>query len=169
MRHYTIFGFGSLINTESLRSSAPNAQPKPAYITGFRRSFNLWDPSGFTTTNLDVAGTPFCALDISKVSDVSARVNGVVFSVDETAFKELQAREYEYKLIKTICYDYVSQEPLGTCMVYSANKNNGTYDFESKAQRRYLDVCLDGAKEYGKTFYNEFLDTTFIGDTPLSA
>lgn len=161
------FGYGSLINSKSLQASVPSAKPRPAYIKGFRRCFNLWNPAGFTTTNLDVTGIPFCALDVSKLEDGGTRVNGVAFELDNASFEAMQVREAEYKLIITTCYDYNSDESLGECFVYSAGKNNGVFDQENEAQQRYLQICLDGAKEYGDTFYQEFVRNTFINGKPI--
>lgn len=164
-----IFGFGSLINTESLKASAPSVTSiRSAYIKGFQRSFSLWDPQGFVTTNLDMARIPFCALDIQQ-SDAQCMINGVVFSVDELEFERIRQREIEYKMLEVEAYDFQSNAQLGTCIVFSANKNNATYDKESDAQERYLRICLDGAQEYGDRFYQQFLETTFIDDEPLAA
>lgn len=163
-----LFGFGSLISPESLKSTAPNAQAiKPAYIKGFLREFNLWDPLGYTDTNLDLAGIPFTALDVSKTEDSAARVNGVVFTVNQDDFKQLLIREQEYQLVETMAYDYETGTPLGTCAVFSAGKNNGTYSFDSAPQKRYLDNYLKAARSYGQKYYDEILDTTYINGRKL--
>jgi hypothetical protein len=31
----------------------------------------------------------------------------------------------------------------------------------------YLSICLEGAKQWGQDFYNDFLDSTFIEDDIL--
>lgn len=156
-----------VVYTKSLRATAPNAKPKPAYILGFQRSFSLWDAVGFTKTNLDVAGAPMCALDIKAAKDSDAKVNGVVFDVGATDLRALKEREIEYQLIKTTAFDFGSGKPLGECLVFSASKNNGSFVVDSPAQARYLQICLDGAKEYGDTFYREFLETTYVGSSTL--
>ena len=147
----------------------PNANNnKPAYIKGFVRNFSLWDPEGFTETNLDLAGIPHCALDVQKSTNKDSQVNGIVFIVDNTYFDNLLKRESGYKLIETIAYDFVAKQSIGKCFVFSADKNNGKFDFNSRAQRRYLEVCLNGAKEHGPRFYEEFIEQTYIGDVSLS-
>lgn len=164
-----IFGFGSLMYAPSLLATAPSATNiRPAYIKGFIRSFNLWDAVGNTVTNLDLAGEPMCALDVAKTTDNETRVNGVVFTVDKSDLARLIKREAGYKLIEVSAYDYQTEQLItDECLVFSANKNDGKYVFDGKAQQRYLEDYLKGAREYGEKFYHEVLDTTFIDDTPL--
>ena len=169
MKTKLVFGFGSLINTASLLVTSPHASDiRPAYVKGFRRDFSVWAKGGWSTTNLDLAGIPFCALDIQEDSDAKARVNGTVFTVNENDFLKLKDRECEYKLTETVVYDFKNDEPIGKCLVFSACKNNGSYDVKSPAQIRYLEICLEGTKQYGEDFYQMFLDTTFVGDKRLS-
>lgn len=168
MSKTTIFGFGSLLSTESLRATAPNASDiTPCYIKGFIRDFSLWDPGEFKTTNPDMTVRPYCALDVKPSDNPEARVNGISFTVSDADLKALQEREREYQLIKTTSYNLEDQQALGTCLVFSANKNSGSYDFGSAEQLRYLQVCLDGARERGEGFYIEFLRTTYIGEKNL--
>jgi hypothetical protein len=65
-------------------------------------------------------------------------------------------------LVKTGSYGFENVELLGECFLFSSNENSGVYNFESAAQERYLEICLRAASEYGKSFYQEFLNTTFI-------
>jgi cation transport regulator ChaC len=164
-----IFGFGSLISEESLRATAPNATDiRPAYIKGFMRDFSLWDPLGYTITNLDLAGIPFPSLDVQKTSDPEARVNGVVFTVsNDQDYKQLLIREDEYKLVQTTAYDFYTDKAIGTCKVFSSGKNNTSFDFNSVPAKRYLEVYLQASKQFGDKFYQELLDTTFIDGRPL--
>jgi cation transport regulator ChaC len=164
-----IFGYGSLIIPESLKATVPYAKNvHPVYVRGFKRDFSLWDPTGWTATNLDLTGIPFCALDVHKIEDEEARVNGITFEIDESQAPALLRREELYALIETTTYDFHTDKPLGSCFVFSANKHNGEYDFNSTAQERYLQECIESAKEYGDEFYREFLRSTYIGTQPLS-
>lgn len=162
-----VFGFGSLINASSLHMTAPHASDiRPAYVKGFRRDFSVWAKSG--SIQLVPANTPFCALDIQECGDDELRVNGVCFTVDEDGFKRLIERECEYKPLQTIVYDFETDEKLGTCVLFSACKNNGNYESGSQAQAHYLQICIEGAKQCGDEFYRTFLDTTYVGDRCLS-
>lgn len=169
MKRTLIFGYGSLIIPESLRATVPYAtNVHPVYVRGFKRDFSLWDPTGWTATNLDLAGIPFCALDVHKIEDKGARVNGITFEVGESQMPALLRREELYALIETTAYDFYTDKPLGNCFVFSANKHNGKYDFSSPAQQRYVQECSESAKAYGNAFHKEFLENTYIGDRPLS-
>lgn len=163
-----IFGYGSLLQLESLNATVTSAKNlRPVYIRGFRREFTLWDSIGWTETNLDLAGIPFCGVDVRPANDKNSLVNGVVFEVSEADLPALLEREKEYELIEVTAYDFTTHKPVGTCMVFSANKQTGEYDFNSAAQKRYLDVCLEGAEQYSKGFYDMFCDTTYIGDKKI--
>jgi cation transport regulator ChaC len=168
MTRKIIFGFGSLIEEESLRATAPKATNiRPAYIKGFRRDFSLWDPLGYTETNLDLADIPFCSLDIQRTPDPKARVNGIVFTVSGQDFELLLIREKEYNLVETTAYDFRTDKAIGACEVFSSGKNNASFDFDSAPQLRYLANYLRAAKQFGNEFYQEILGTTFIGRKPL--
>jgi len=158
-----IFGLGSLLDPESLTATVPDAYDVlPAYITGFRRDFSFWDSVGWTESNLDLAGEAFCAVDAKVSSDPQSKINGIIFQMSETNYEKLLQREAGYELVKTTVYSFENDKLLGECFLFSSNKNNGVYNFESAAQERYLEVCLRGASKYGKDFYQEFLNTTLI-------
>lgn len=170
MTHKLVFGFGSLINQGSLRLTAPGAfDVQPSYIQGFKRNFSVWDPIGWTKTNQHLQGIPFAALDIQATSQKQALVNGVVFKVSESDFAHLVEREREYTTLTTIAFNFADATKLGECTVFSAGKNNGSYVFDCEAQTEYLDLCLEGAEQFGEEFYQTFLDTTFIGNQQLGA
>ena len=163
-----IFGYGSLLQEESLKATVPSAKNiRPVYIKGFRRVFTLWDPVGWTETNLDLKDIPFCGVDAVPTSDKNATVNGVVFEVSADELPALLEREKEYDLIEVAAYDFSTDEPVGTCLVFSSGKETGAYDFDSEAQKRYLDVCTEGAASFGEDFLQQFLVTTYINDVSL--
>ena len=169
MQRIVLFGFGSLIGEASLRATAPNATDiRPAYIKGFVRDFSLWDSIGFTETNLDLTGIPFCALDIQNGFDPDARVNGVSFSVDEEDFEKILVRERDYEVIETEVYDYKTNKLMGVTKVFSSGRNDGSFDFDSQAGMRYLDNYLDAGRERGDKYYQELLETTFIDGKSLN-
>jgi cation transport regulator ChaC len=168
MKDKIVFGYGSLIDLESLRATAPNAYNiQPTYIKGYKREFCLWDSAGWTESNLDLAGEPMCAVDIHASSRANSLVNGVAFNVSGEDLKSLIKREQNYELITTPIYDFETNKELGICYVFSANKHDGTYDYKSAAQARYLKICLDSSKQYGERFYKEFLRTTYASKKRL--
>lgn len=164
---FLIFGYGSLIDRRSLIATVPDAANiRPAYIKGFYRDFCLWDPEGWTETELDVAGVPFCAVDIRK-TDKSSSLNGIVFEMSSVHFETLKRREQQYELLQTSVYNFVDDSILGDCFVFCANKQTGQYVFDEPAQERYLKLMLNGAKEYGESFYHELLATTYLNGKSL--
>jgi len=163
MPQLPIFGFGSLLDPESLTATVPDAYDVlPTYITGFRREFSFWDSDGWTESNLDLAGEAFCAVDAKVSSEPQSKINGIIFQMSEVSYEKLLQREEGYGLVKTTVYSFENDKVLGECFLFSSNKNDGVYNFESAAQERYLEVCLRGACKYGMDFYQEFLNTTFI-------
>lgn len=168
MPQLPIFGFGSLLDSKSLTATVPDAQNIiPVYVKGFRRDFSFWDPTGWTETNLDLAGEAFCAVDAIVSADPGTRTNGIIFQVSQTSHERLLLREAGYELVKTQAYDFKNDRLLGECLLFSSNKNDGAYDFKSLAQKRYLEVCLRGASRFGHGFYKEFINTTFINGQRL--
>lgn len=163
-----VFWFWSLLNFKSLQVSAPSVEiVKPCYIKWFKRNFSVWDPLGFTKTFPEIQWIWFCALDIQKSINMLDVVNGIVFKVSDKEFEQIKIREQEYDILNAQCFDFENHKNLWNCFFFSANKNNWEYNYWCKAQNKYLEVCLDWAKEYGEEFYNQFLETTFIWDKDL--
>jgi cation transport regulator ChaC len=155
------------MSEESLRATVPDCKDlAPAYINGFRREFNLLDQEGWVSSNLDVGGVPFCAVNLA-VDRPESRLNGVAFRVDEKYLAVLRQREAEYDLIETSVYDFMNDEPLGICFAFAAKRSDGRYRFGEPAQERYLEVCLDAAREHGDAFYKAFLKTTHLNGKRL--
>lgn len=164
-----IFGFGSLMDIDSLTFTIIDpVDIRPAYIKGFIREFNLWSSAGLRYAAPDLKNIPFCALDIRETADQKSRVNGVIFETSNAQLERLKDREAGYKLVRTTAYDFKTGKKLGACYVFSACKNDGKYAFDSASQKSYLETCIRGARKFGDEFYQEFLNTTYIGDKTLS-
>lgn len=164
-----VFGFGSLMSLKSLQVSAPSVEKvTPVYINWYRRDFSIWDPLGFTKTFPEICWTWFCALDVQVSNDQETQVNGVMFHVSNEEFEEIKIREQEYNIIEAECFGFFTYESLWNCYFFSANKNNWVYNHGCKAQEKYLQVCLEWAKNYGDMFYTQFLETTYIWNKDLT-
>ena len=75
-----VFGYGSLLNVESLKKDVPEpGNIIPGCISGFRREFSVWDPTGYK--HGPHANIGFCALNVSPNHDKDVMVNGVIFEV----------------------------------------------------------------------------------------
>jgi cation transport regulator ChaC len=162
MKTFKIFGYGSLVNESSIRRTVPNAKNiTPVRINGFIRVFNLPTKRKKCVLN----GVPVAVLNIEK-SEFNQEMNGVVFDMDETHFEDLKARESSYELFELEAYDYDGN--LHRAYTFRARHFEAyDYQFESPTQEEYLRLCLDGAKNFGEEFFEDFLNTTHIGRKTL--
>lgn len=168
MKRLLVFGYGSLINISSLKEDVPEAKSITAcYIKGFKREFCIWDPIGWSPNGQPNSEYAHCALTVYPVKNKLSLVNGVVFMPSDKSYKRLLKREVQYVPVTTMAYDFTTDEEIGECIVFSANKHNGVFINDSPWQMHYLNVCLDGARSLGEQFYDQFLDTTFLHDTSL--
>jgi len=154
-----IFGYGSLINIDSLRKTISSVGDiKPGNIKGFRRVFDL------RAKRISSKCGPVAVLDI--VSDIKSEINGVYFEVDKDGLEELKKREILYNFIAVDIFNDKGDKIKGVT-VQAEGKPRTDFKFDCFPQKKYLDVCLAGAKSFGKEFYGNFLKTTFIGNKNL--
>jgi len=159
------FGYGSLLNKNSLLETAPHAQGiRPAFIRGYIREFGVWDPGALLASTSDDS----YALNIKKVDNAEKRVNGIIFSVNEGEIANLLSREDGYLEIMEPVFDYQSGEKLGLADLFEKIQDANRFLFGSSSQEEYLKLCLDGARSFGEAFYQEFINTTLIVGCPLS-
>ncbi len=156
----TIFGYGSLINIDSLRKTV--CEPKdfrPCRLSGYRRVFSLQAKRRIGSQG------PIAVLDIEE--DKNSVVNGVCFEVDEEGFKQLAEREILYNFIEVhlALKDNSTKKAL---TVQAKDKPRTNFKYGSGIQNEYLNICLSGARKIGEDFYREFLETTYIENSRLS-
>lgn len=157
----TVFGYGSLINEESLRKTVPLATHiRLAKVNGFSRVFNA--PNTWRVDSK--RNIPTCALNVVK--DPTGIVNGICFDVCEQGFEELKKREEGYVALQVDAYLYETHQAHSVYMFISHKEY--PFVFDSKEQQGYVEMCIDGCKRFGEEFVNEFRKTTFIGDKTLS-
>jgi cation transport regulator ChaC len=165
-----VFGYGSLMDIDSLRATVPDAVGlMPAFVRGYRREFSVWDEAGFNETNQDVADEPFCALNVRPTYASASRVNGILFRSSTASFERLLAREHAYEPVRTQAHSFYTNESVGDCILFCASRHSGNFDFGSAAQLRYLSVCLRGARRFGPRFSDEFATTTHIDGQSLKS
>ncbi len=162
----TVFGYGSLLQADSIRQTCPDATNiRPALVAGIRRTFSLWDSAGLTdASHGSLQGMPYCAVNI-ELSKRSV-TNGVIFDID-SSLADLNEREEHYLSEMA----YAREIETGTevlTRVFIAEPTARGFDFDSMAQLKYLWICLDGARSHGEKFYRAFLETTFINGAPLA-
>ena len=157
-----IFGYGSLINEESLRRTVPNAfNLFPAKVKGFVRVFNL--PT--QRKRCSEKGCPIAVLNIEK-SEWNQEINGLCFEMNVEEFDALQERERSYELIEIEIEDYEGNLHKGftfRVLHYDAYP----YIFGSSTQDEYMQICIEGCKTFGDEFLEDFMKTTYIGNKTL--
>jgi hypothetical protein len=159
---YRVFGYGSLINQESLSETLQkHVFCSPAVLPGYKRLFesNCWQ-------RRSANNTPVSALNIRECDD--CYVNGVVFDVDEEQYELLKRRECNYKTIQATVSDWHTKQSFE--VVTFMDEPSGIFDFVrgDPEQHDYLTICISGAKKYGDQFLQNFVDSTFINDQTLS-
>jgi len=163
-----IFGYGSLINSQSCNAtaSAPIAaipvRVSPAL--GYIRTWNDRSASGFT------------ALGLRKpmAGEAARTINGVLYPVDGDDMSKFDAREQGYVRVEAPLADVeaVGWQPLpasGRIWVYVPENparpgEPGVGlpgpDAEFPLLESYIDLVVEGGLEYGADFAREILETT---------
>lgn len=119
-----VFGFGSLMNQESLQRTLPG---KPitgwAILKGYRRAFNKAGRRGHRYLNLK--------------PDPSSQVKGVLIQVTQDELEELKKREEGYNLVEVT--NQIEQKPSDDAVMYTFIAP----PFHAlKVSRRYLNTVL---------------------------
>ena len=161
-----IFGYGSLINTQSRNTTAGTAMPAlPVRVSaafGYLRTWNDRSPSGFT------------ALGLRKPlpGESASTINGVLYPVQGDDMTKFDGREEGYARVEVPMEDIeaVSWQslPVGAHVwVYIPAKPSGVPgeglpkpDAAFPMLESYVDVVLEGAMEYGPDFARELIETT---------
>ena len=156
-----VFGFGSLINVDSLKQTVPRVQSVSACsLTGYKRVFDV--PSEHRLCKHG----PTSALNLQRAEDVT--IYGVVFNVPREELKDLLYRERAYNFVEVDIahlenreerrvYTFMGKAPFGAC----------GFQHDEPEQMAYLDICLAGAKSFGDDFYQNFITTTYVGEQKI--
>ncbi len=161
-----IFGYGSLMNSESRAATAgQHVSAIPARVSasfGYARAWNIRSPSGFTALGLRKAGA----------GEKGSTINGVVYAVDGDDMAKYDAREAGYVRVEVPhdAIEAVSWQRLpeaGKVWVYVPVGPDGQPgvglpqpDAEHPLLESYIDVVVEGGLEYGEAYARETLETT---------
>lgn len=159
----TIFGFGSLLNNASLRATIPDVTAvDPVVLEDYARVFETVSTNRFAADR-----TPVCVLNIRQ--EAAGRVNGVCFDVSQKYFDSLLAREEAYTLaeVSVACFT-TGKKRLAYAFLGKEEMKNSNFLFGEPTQMDYLQLCIDGAKDFGDEFYKMFLETTHINEKKLT-
>lgn len=152
-------GYGSLIHqNETKRHLFSPTCRILVRIFGFERIFNQ------KVTSRKTDGNKAAVLNITQKRN--AWINAVLLGgFDEQFHQELDIRESGYDRVSLSLQDIYSYNPIN----FHDDDKFFIYVGKSGAQDRdilpitdYLHLCLDGAKQFTNSFYEDFLDTTFV-------
>ncbi len=162
-RKIKIFGYGSLINKDSLLKTIPEfSNFFPAKVEGFVRVFNICDKKFVANPKF-----PKCVLNVEK-SEGNFCINGVCFEVDSSYFDRLVEREEGYELVKVEVKDYENDKNIYSAFMFRVlHYEPFDFQFGNEDQVEYLNMCFRGCREISDEFLIDFKKTTFIGKKTL--
>ncbi|MFT7289933.1 MAG: cation transport regulator ChaC [Reinekea sp.] len=146
-----IFGYGSLICSDSRSRTGVSGPAHPVEVQGIARKWSVHVPD-------------YAATAVGAHSDAHAHCNGVFFAVDEDNLSRFDVREQGYRRIQVPwaaveAMSAAELPDLGTLWAYV-----GTSQAEPHAERpimqSYLDVILNGCLNYGPDFTRRFTELT---------
>lgn len=172
----TIIVYGSLIHPKQLQQHPYLfAEAYPVLVKGYKRIFNQ-EPSWRK-------GDGEHRAVLNLVRSDQACFNGLLVKLREGEnLSSLNERERGYRLIAiapsqlsclTNVYHSVESE-----LACSKLANRQTHLYLGKIEKQnnailpnkgYLNICLEGARHWGEAFYQQFLQTTYVGELTLEA
>jgi len=158
-----IFGYGSLINLDSLKKTVPDVTSFfPALLENYTRVFETESTTRFTEQNV-----PVSVLNLRESPNVT--VNGICFEMIEEHFDTLLTREKAYELKEITVKSWTTKTNFSAFVFLDKNNEKKDFLFDEPIQLDYLNICLDGAKKFGEDFYKMFLENTFINGCRLNS
>lgn len=152
--------YGSLIDKSELtKGGFPLDSTCPVVVRGFKRMFcqePSWRPD---------RGEQRAVLNVIR-SEQHWLNALLILGLDDRVLAAVDEREKGYDRIKVAPSCVRGCHPLPT-------RPRNIYTHAGKADKQnhsilpnasYLSICLEGAKQWGQDFYNEFLDSTFVKD-----
>lgn len=150
-----IFGYGSLINSESRKLTGQTGKAIPAIAHGFTRHWSKIDES-YTLSPL-------------AVNKGNGQVNGVLLKVDNEALEEFDKREAGYHRVVLPVGQIDAFEPIDSTSTVWVYIVNDVVDPCSKSPiaQSYVDTVLAGCLEVSETFAIHFIEHTLGWHHPL--
>ena len=157
-----VIGYGSLMQDDSRRRTAPNAGPAhPVEVSGYRRAWIArGDPVGLSTTFLGVTRDP------------RSHLNAVAYQVDADELRATDQREASYCRMAVSVQAIASLEKVpfdmeaGQAWIYSSQPAAiATPSVDYPIVQSYVDIfvsgCLEQEQRFGlEGFARECIDTT---------
>ena len=158
-----VIGYGSFLNKESL---AKTIVPRPVeliLVKGYRRIFNL-KASHLRQYKVQ---DPLKVAVLNVIPDAEAFLNAILFEVNEDEFEKLKIRNKNYYTKEVEVYNFKTNEQNGTAILFIGKKlEHGERVVEDHYLPipQYLDLCKKGAYDYGESFGDFFMKTTYTTD-----
>lgn len=152
-----IFGYGSLINSESRARTGDTGAAIAVRVKGIQREWNFAAKTNRMT-----------ALGIRE--EPNSVANGVIFHVpkDQLNLFDNRERGYKRKVLSTDCITVVqnTELPVGNYWTYFT-KHPQQPSIQCPILQSYIDVVLTGCLEFGDSFAIEFVRTTSYWNGPI--
>ena len=186
----TIFGYGSLMNLESLRETCPSARNlRIGRLEGYIRVFNL--------VSVKRIRLQICTVESKEIAVVSVRPKegatslGVMFDIDEEDLSAYKLRERGYKFCFVPVVELDSSKEYTCLLCYENNEEDYRSLFQSPDEfhqqigqyytgqlwnrqdifpiRRYLSLIRRSSFLLGgKDFHSHILDNSYLSDGSAS-
>ena len=153
--HY-VFGYGSLINSESRARTGRSGLAIPVRVNGIQRAWNFVDRQ----TRMTALGV------IGREESVT---NGALVSVSQADLPLFDRREGGYTRTRWDCARVIDlhgdQVPEGVIWIYLPDEPSEP-SIDNPIVQSYVDVVLAGCLEVSESFTAEFVRTTANWDHP---
>jgi hypothetical protein len=155
-----IFAYGSLINMKENTREIKTRKVVPVMVTGLKRQFNVSSTGG-----------KYKVLGVKETKNTKIKCNGILIklrSAEEMAKLLEREKNYQPKWLdhKRISFDYKKHLDLKPDDQIICFYPQARYTLTKKAAEelpirpKYLNICLEGARELGDKFLQDFAETT---------
>lgn len=161
--------YGSLLSPDELvpflDTDGYRSRVTPVRVDGFRRIFNQRSVWRANAGDGEEAGV------LNAVLDLDRWMNAILVpDLSQTEYDALRRRERGYRMVEvepSQIEGYGDGEPPENDVVLLPTGNHGRVDGSVEPVPSYVDICLNGARRWSDGFYDDFLDTTYVGDLTL--
>jgi cation transport regulator ChaC len=146
-----IFGYGSLICSDSRNRTGISGMAHPVEVSGIARRWSLQTPEWPATA-------------VSAHSVPGALCNGVYFAVDQANLELFDQREMGYDRVEVEWRNVAALSdhalPTQGALWTYVGRNTGKPSQDKPIMQSYLDVIMDGCLSYGEDFACRFTQQT---------
>ncbi len=164
-----IFTFGSLLHPISAKFNL-KGKGKASLAFGLKRLFNYFQED-LEENRLGLPSPEnsdeMARLNVAFTSEISDMLPGALFEVDACEIASLKIREkgYHWKRVLIVDYEAIEKGELPEVEeAYTLILPQGEENSEALPHQSYLNICLEGAKQFGTRFLKFFSETTYLAD-----